>query len=542
VTGRATLEVGAAVRSTGVRLQGVLREDTGTPLGGRAVSIALETQSQAGDGGATAEGTPRACNGSKLANSGPARMLLLTSPTGGICVEFGDSTTRGSVSVEYVDPNGLYVVAPAVVPIDPKRVEVSLELTPRPSALPLEVPSRNFSASVNLRAATDLPTDGAVLVELLLRDEASATPRALDKAIVTAGKATALSVESKDLGSPGPASLILRSRASETLRASERVFPVTKTARVNLALVGSIEPGDATDGIPIRIAAGSVAGAVDTGTIEATLSGATVGVARVEKGSALLVLRFESARDGSVPVSVRYLPDAPWWTSGSKLELEVPVESGGLWRQVPLLIVAGLLGLWLLSAWRRPQRNQREAPQEELPTGRASLEVLTSGAVGSGWRGVVLDAHDGHPIPHARVLVVGPTFETQGLSVSARTDEAGRFELEPPPFELLEGARLEVEAPWHSSLTRPVPEPGELSIHIVARRRTLLNRLVTWARRRGNEWEGGLEPTPGHVAQLARRGSRADVARWARDVEAAAYGPAEPYATVENAIENREPR
>jgi hypothetical protein len=84
--------------------------------------------------------------------------------------------------------------------------------------------------------------------------------------------------------------------------------------------------------------------------------------------------------------------------------------------------------------------------------------------------------------------------------------------------------------------------PGELRIALVTRRRTLLDRLVRWARARGTPWDGPREPTPGHVRRVAARAEADDVAGWAGSVEHAAFGPDPVDTAMERDVRDREPQ
>jgi len=98
---------------------------------------------------------------------------------------------------------------------------------------------------------------------------------------------------------------------------------------------------------------------------------------------------------------------------------------------------------------------------------------------------------------------------------------------------------MAVEGPLHARLVQPLPPPGELSIALVLRRRALLARLVTWARRRGRPFDVKPEPTPGHVRRAAADDFR--TARWADAVERAVFGGGEVDARMEGEIERMAP-
>jgi len=207
-------------------------------------------------------------------------------------------------------------------------------------------------------------------------------------------------------------------------------------------------------------------------------------------------------------------------------------------------MVAGAgAALWVLRGWRRPRARapQQAEPAPASPPGKPAVEVLSVGPAHGGWQGRVRDAHLGSPVALAEVAVLGPSTAGSRVLTRAVTDEEGWFQLEPADGSS-EGAHLRVEAPWHSALERPIPASGELLVSLVTRRRAILDRLVSWAERVGHPWFwGSAEPTPGHVARVARERGDAGVAAWAEAAEAAAFG-AEPVDSVrERAVAERAP-
>jgi hypothetical protein len=76
---------------------------------------------------------------------------------------------------------------------------------------------------------------------------------------------------------------------------------------------------------------------------------------------------------------------------------------------------------------------------------------------------------------------------------------------------------------------------GELQISLVSRRRTLLRRLVEWAKRRGAPFDASPEPTPAYIKRMA--GEDARTARWAGAVENAAFGLEAVDSALETEIE-----
>jgi hypothetical protein len=153
----------------------------------------------------------------------------------------------------------------------------------------------------------------------------------------------------------------------------------------------------------------------------------------------------------------------------------------------------------------------------------------------------VLDAHDGMPVRGARIVINVPAFGGGGRAASALSDDEGRFELPHVRGSDVEGTQIEASARWHTKLLRPLPAAGFVAIHLISRRRALLERLVEWSGRMGRPWTDRGEPTPGHVARVARERRAGQVQAWAEAVEQAAYGPEAPEEADEQRVREREP-
>ena len=264
-----------------------------------------------------------------------------------------------------------------------------------------------------------------------------------------------------------------------------------------------------------------------TGTVEALLGTTIVGAATVENGQAHLVVTFVPPAGSQVPLRLRYAPDAPWYLAGEETPVTLALQSGSLWRTMPL-VVAGLVVVATFVLGRSART--RSAPR--LPTkavrrsdADARVEVIhPSKSARSGWAGRVTDAHDGTPVAGARIALERAGFSQVEVIASTSANEAGRFELRVDG--VLPGDFLVVEGPFHSALRKAHPGPGELEISLVLRRRALLERLVTWARLVGKPFDQRPEATPGHVRRVAADDPRNDpgTAEWADAVERAAFG------------------
>ena len=166
------------------------------------------------------------------------------------------------------------------------------------------------------------------------------------------------------------------------------------------------------------------------------------------------------------------------------------------------------------------------------PRVRASVEVLEPLGEREGYRGYVRDAHDGTPLSPAAVSFVLPGTSGRVLQQCLTTPD-GSFRTE---SSFPAGTLIEVTAPFHATLTAPLPAPGVLELSLVSRRRALLDRLVRWAERHGKPWiRAGGDPTPATVATTAQGEQEPQVETWARSIEHLAFGASPPDAAREQA-------
>jgi hypothetical protein len=443
-----------------------------------------------------------------------------------------EATASGVIELEFAGTQ-YFTPATLTIPVDASRRALSLHFSPEPQRLSLDRATHVIWVETQTEPPFTASEDAPPIQLVLAFASGSAAPKPLARATARPGERVELTLESRALGDPGPGALSVRFAGSDTIQPAERVALVQRTARVALTLAGRVARGDPQQGIEIPVAVASARGAVPAGAVEARVGSESVGTAPVTGGMARVFAVFDAPQGGEVPITLHYLPAAPWWEPGDALTIGVQVAAPSPWRRLPWAIAVLLIAGWIFRSWYRPARSEKPAEdRSSLPAGRPSVEVVERGPANSGWRGRVLDAHDGMPIGGARVQILVPAFGGDGIAAETTSDPAGRFEL--PAVNLVDGSRLEAAAPWHATLVKPVPPAGEVSINLVTRRRALLERLVEWVNQRGAPWKGEVEPTPANVARMGRRRRAADVTRWAEQVEEAAYGP--------NALDERKDR
>jgi hypothetical protein len=527
----AVLEARAVPRSGGTELRGILKDDTGRPIGQARVQIALA--------GGRSLPPPESCGRLPAAFSIGTGQVVDTDGAGAFCVRMASPVT-GKLRLRF-EGDRFYDKVETELEVDATRRALALRFSPEPRFLPLERAHHAISVQTTLEPPDLESAPESVLLKLSLRPR-DGQERSLAEATVSAGEAASFTINTTDLGEPGPATLVVSYPGSETIAPAQRTTVVQRTARVTLALAGTLAAADPSEGLEIPVAVGSALGAVPAGSVETVVGGESVGTAPVRSGASLVVAVFDAPHSSTVPVTVRYLPEAPWWIPGDPLTVPAAIAPPSPWRRLPWILAALGIAVWVVRGWRRPARTDKKVDERErVPTGRASVDVIERGPARGGWRGRVLDAHDGSPVAGARVAITIPAFGGGGRAATTTTDEDGQFELPHVEGANAEGAQIEATARWHARLARPLPIPGHVAIQLVSRRRALLERLVEWSRRRGRPWSDVGEPTPGHIAKIAKDRRARDVEGWAQAVERAAYGPEPPDETAESAVRDREP-
>ncbi|HYP78238.1 MAG TPA: carboxypeptidase-like regulatory domain-containing protein [Polyangiaceae bacterium] len=531
VTGSLTIEASASQLPAGSELSARLLDDAGHGVAGRQLQIkplnasgpliARECQSRTAS-------LPPTANGAYVARSNGA---------GALCVRFEGTPQHAEFELSVADSDGLYAPTTRNVIADSATRSVQMAFAPAPTVLALERESQTVTLATRPLPALSAGEAVELLsVSLLMKREGQAA-QSLAVATVEIGNNAEFRVPSRLLGKPGPLELSAEFAGSSTTRAARALARATATALVELSLAEPIVASHPERGVRLRVRARSVAGAVQTGSVEARSGDSELGSARVVDGVAELFVQLDESAAKSRPIELRYASDSPWWLAGPELAVSIPVLPPSPWRRIAWIAAVVLLGSWLLLGWQRPRRLERRATSlAPAHAVRVPVDLIEVGDLRSGWRGRVLDAHDGNPIADALVLMRLPAFDESGVLRSARTDDQGAFALE-GPRPAGPGAALEVRAPLHTPLAAPMPPPGTLVLSLTSRRRTLLGRFVDWAFRDGG-WERHGEATPGEVA---RRTDRQEVATWASALDEAAFGPEPLSEAKEQAVIAREP-
>jgi hypothetical protein len=493
----------------GFEVRAALRDDTGAPMVGAPVTAAAL-------GGAGERGELTTC-AEERGNRSRRGTVLRVDDAGTVCVRVA-AAAPGAVLALSFEGDALHLPATTRVALEPAPVGLELAF----EAASLELPLDQVVLRLRLRVAGTSEREPIPAIELELHQEGRSVPLATSE-WSRSGDTLSFSLDTAQLGAPGPARLVARHSGGERAVRAEAVALKVLTVRLGAELSDADEPGGAVEARVWAEPRGEIS---PSGWVEATRgdAGASLGSAPFEAGAALLRL---AAEDATGDIWLHYRSDDPWWRAGDPLQLALG-EAGApreprRWPWLALLVPIGYVCMRSLQR-PAPRRGERRARAVAAGTTAAQRVVEASGPP-SGWVGIVSDAHDGQPVAGARVEVQLPSFRsTDAATLRAITDALGEFRLAALPEPLPEGARLKVWAPLHSEIDRPLPPQGRVSIGLTSRRRAVLRRLVRWARSLGPPWARGVDPTPGEIAAIAARRGERQTARWAEDIQAAAYG------------------
>jgi hypothetical protein len=537
VRGASQIRAQAFVDGDGFSVRGELVDDAGSPIPAAPLTIKAFAES----GAQLFTGNLGPCD-PRSARGGHRNDAAITDDRGAFCAR--GSGHPASVTVRY-DGSENFDGGEVRANVDSARGPVAgvvLRFEPAIETIDLDRETVPVSASLRI-GKTDAPGEPPKRegLTVVLEDERG-TALAETK---TGGDGRArFELPTKLLGDPGRGELRLRFAGSDALSKADVTEPIVRQAEAKLSLAGTPE-GASDEDIAIDVDVASVRGPVGSGVVEAVRDGASVGAGTVTAGRAHVVAAIGTERSSTVSLTLRYVPSAPWYRPGPELTTDVKIAGTGVWRQVVIAALVMGVAAWVVAGWRRakpkPRREEENAPP---PSGRAGVQVIGRAPSAGGWRGVVVDAHEGTPVAGARLSIVVPSFQGDGVIARALADEHGTFSFEPTNAR---DARLVVEAELHSTFEQALPPPSALHVALVTRRRALLDRLVRWARHQGTPFDGPSEPTPGHVRRAAARlqlheGERwVPVEKWAARVESSAFGPDPVRAADEEAVRATEP-
>ncbi len=438
--------------------------------------------------------------------------------------------------------SNLVDAADADLAFDLSRQALVLRFDPTPRIVSLDSPKVTFEAAALVD--DDGTTQAKPGLALVLANEKN---EELARGVTDSSGRARFILDAARLGAPGRGSLKVSFAGDAQTAFAVHVAEIERRVKVTLRVPalerGELKPQVPEDGIALDVDVASTMGPVAEGAVEARVGDAVVGAAPVERGIAHLTLTF-AAQGSEAVVRLHYVQSAPWYEPLGEPSVHLPIRGPGLLSKAPILLAgAAVLAFFLVGRVASKGNKPEPAPSKvdaEALVGKPRLEVIRPAARGeSGWRGRIVDAHEGTPVVAARVWIERGTFEGRTVLASVGTTADGAFTL-PDVAGLVGDEQIAVEAPLHARLLQRLPPAGELSIALVLRRRALLGRLVTWARRRGRPFDVKPEPTPGHVRRAAADDFQ--TARWADAIERAVFGGGEVDARTEGEIDRMAPQ
>jgi hypothetical protein len=531
VKGSAQLQVSALTDGSSLVIRGELIDDAGSPIA--AALLSIQATPSEGAAAALSLPSPSRCDaraiGPRPRSTSRDEYAIETDERGSFCVRGDGPIPKATILVRFQGTK-LHDGAEARVPLDAAEARAArtiLRFEPAVDVIDLDRASVPVTASVRVERSVALPESGAKREGLLvvMEDERGAK---IAEAVTGGDGRARFDVNTAGLAGPGAGELRLRFDGAPGLAKASAILPVIRRAEVKLELAHPLDTADPEEGVPIDVDVTSVRGDVTSGVVEALREVESVGAATVTDGNARIIASFSVDRAGSIPLTLRYVPAAEWYRAGPELRVDVRIAGPGIGRQILLALVVVVVTAWVIAGWRRapkPKAPQDKEATAAPPSGRAGVHVMSASAGQTGWRGIVSDAHDGSPVQGAKLSIIVPAFEGDGVAARASTDEKGAFSIEGASISSSSGARLVVESDAHSTYEQALPPPSVLSVALVTRRRAMLDRLVRWARRQGAPFDGPPEPTPGHVRRVAARSNIGDVEAWAQNVEHIAFGP-----------------
>jgi hypothetical protein len=529
VRGGAQIRAQAVFKSGGevLELSGSLRDDGALPMKDAYVEVTPkgELRIDGASGCTIGAGKPTTRGG--LAD-------VKTAADGRFCLRWLGAPARGAITLRFAG-DAYHSAADLEVAFDrdkEQKVAMELRFDPRPLWIDLDKDEAAVGAVLDLVVETEHAERGDLEVKLL--DETDAV---LGSGRTSGDGKVHFQLQTEAMAGPGPGRLKLVFAGTTELAEAKDEQPIVRRAGVTLELAEAVEPADPGDDATVHVALGSRRGPVDGGVVEALLDGVAAGSAPVREGKADLTVVLDPRRERPADLVVRYAPSAPYYRAGAPLEVTIPLAPPSNVLRLLLAALVLAAAAWVTLSWRRSRR------PPPLGSGRPLLvpgvHVVHSVRGGKSWKGTVVDAHEGSPLPGAEVLVRAPTLEGTDVLVSLVTDARGMFafDLPSPP----EGAEILARSSTHSEERKALPAGGTLRIALVTRRRALVRRLVDWARARGKPYDVAPEPTPAHVGHVGTEHARPEVQSWASAVERAAFGPDEVDASVEKKVRDVEP-
>jgi hypothetical protein len=517
-----------------LQVSGVLKDELGSSIGNTKIRIGALSPSRTRVGVEVLDDCT--ISTSTTNRSGPDRALtqsdiVSTSPEGRFCIRVRASALpRDHIVVVQFDGSDDYIGTKSELKLSELRIPFDVRFDALSHTISLDEETTPISISVNVSPNLGNAQSLSIPLALWIREPNSpGAPRLLHRQMAHVGDPITLLIKRELFGTIGPAELELN------YEGNDRFAPFALKRKILRVTTVSVEPltppTTIVAGDPLRIdcQVRSHFGVVTSGAIELVATETERTLTNVNNSGLVSLVFATNKTQNDLNLKLRFIPTSEGYLAPPPTTIKVAVVAPSPWRFTGWAVAGILVLSWF--AWSRRQAPLvlEEPKRTSPPPPRAHIEVIgpTSNA-SVGWEGLVVDAHEGQPLAKVRVALVKRGFDGSNAFFEVHSDESGSFSI--PRSAVPEGTscELSVEVASYTPFKTELPPPGRLKLFLVSTRRAILDRLVSWTKRRGLPFRSKSEPTPDWVASIAHQRGNRDVELWAQAVSEAAFGPNVP--------------
>lgn len=525
---RLDADVESPTVSENSRIRGRLRDELGNPIS--SAKLLVELQASSASSAALTNLTD--CDSHGSTSTPQSAALAHTDPEGLFCV----SVARPRIAAGYAirisyEGDDTYAPVATVVTLADQRSGLFVDFEGLAHAVSLDVPEFAFAIALRPMAPSDLRESPALPLQLSLISEDSGRreERKLLRAQVVVGIPAPITLTSTQLDRPGMAELLLTFDGSSVYKPFRTEYRIERISTVQLSVTDWPKSAVAGDRIGITVSAKSGSYVAPPGAVELVgFDGSSSLIPLLPDGTAALSIPtpYVAQRDF---LSIKYEPNAPGWRAQPPIQLSLKLLPQSRLKLVGWFAAAFLIIAWFAWSRRRAEPGVSAKAPTAAPRPYAHLEMIEAASdPHADWVGCVVDAHEGTPIAGALIEVRRPGFDSDDLLFTVTSNAYGQFILRNEQLDGEIPRRLELAAKGYARLGLALPPRGRIKVHLVAVRRAILERLVSWTRDRGQPFDSKREPTPDWLAEVARAKGHPEIEAWALAVSRAAFGSHAP--------------
>lgn len=532
VRGAAQIETELRVEPAGgyAIVRGSVRDELGAPIALARLSFTAEVSSP--KAGTSGELSVAAC-----ATSGSEKEVrtahVETDPDGRFCARLSKDQLSQATALQVVFAGSpSYVGFTKQLTLDDTREGVLVDVDQVQRRANLDEAEWTVIAQLQPLEPMRAVDRAKLSLELSLAsaDEGTKGPSTLRRVEMQLGVPTRITLPTKLLGRPGPAQLIFTFDGNASYRPLRSQVGIERFTSVRLESADSPLHTQAGARLSGSIRARSGIGLPPPGWIQVSGLDATATVVPLDPdGNAEFVIATPRNQNQGT-ITLVYQPRNAGWQAAGPLQLPVHLTPPSKWPVAAWSAIALLVLAWFGWSRRRGEPESLiEAASTTSPRPYAHLEIVSAAdSPDAGWSGVVVDAHEGTVVTGAVIELCRPGFAREEVVLSVRSNDEGAFSIPAHETEKQKTYRLLIRARNFAKLALALPPPGHVKVYVVSTRRALLERLVSWTKRRGHPFDSKAEPTPDWVAEVAHSKRQPEVEAWAKAVSNAAFGATPP--------------